>query len=229
MSQKVIKNNQSIVPFFSERMNFIRGLDPLGLQNTSDSTFSILLPGLNNVTGRIRYYSFYCWLLDEYSKRVGSTDPKEQSKFIRTAEYIIALSSQFYTGDNGSIPGSNYAKLEIQNNEIDLHDLNAGIYKPDGTTANTYWNFGWGAFGQYYLGSMRDIGIIINRDSEGGIYTRTSSKDEGFISGEMLAQSFAMNIDSEKSDLFFDCISNGKINEDQLKNLLPDFNLTISS
>ena len=32
-------------------MNFIRGLDPLGLQNTSDSTFSILLPGLNNVTG----------------------------------------------------------------------------------------------------------------------------------------------------------------------------------
>ena len=73
---------------------------------------------------------------------------------------------------------------------------------------------------------MRDIGIIINRDSEGGIYTRTSSKDEGFISGEMLAQSFAMNIDSEKSDLFFDCISNGKINEDQLKNLLPDFNLT---
>ena len=63
-------------------MNFIRGLDPLGLQNTSDSTFSILLPGLNNVTGRIRYYSFYCWLLDEYSKRVGSTDPKEQRNSI---------------------------------------------------------------------------------------------------------------------------------------------------
>ena len=61
---------------------------------------------------------------------------------------------------------------------------------------------------------MRDIGIIINRDSEGGIYTRTSSKDEGFISGEMLAKSFANNIDSEKSDLFFDCISNGIINED---------------
>ena len=71
---------------------------------------------------------------------------------------------------------------------------------------------------------MRDIGIIINRDSEGGIYTRTSSKDEGFISGEMLAKSFATNIDAEKSDLFFDCISNGIINEDQ--NLLPDFNLT---
>ena len=101
MSQKVVKNNQSIVPFFSERMDFIRGLDPLGLQNTSDSTFSILLPGLNNVTGRIRYYSFYSWLLDQYSKNIGSTNPKDQRKFIRTAEYIIALSSHFYKGDTG--------------------------------------------------------------------------------------------------------------------------------
>jgi len=207
-------------------MNFIRGLDPLGLQNTSDTTFSILLPGLNNVTGRIRYYSFYSWLLDEYSKRVGNTDPEEQRKFIRTAEYIIALSSQFYDGDNGSIPGSNYAKFEIQNKEIILYDLNAGIYKPDGTTVNTYWNFGWGAFGQYYLGSMRDIGIVINRDSEGGIYTRTSSSQDGFISGEMLANSFSANIDSEKSELFFDCINKGKITKEQLNNLLPDFNLT---
>ena len=79
--------------------------------------------------------------MDEYSKRIGSTNPNEQKKFIRTAEFIIALSSQFYPGDNGSIPGNNYAKLEIQNKEIDFYDLNAGIYKPDGTTANTYWNF----------------------------------------------------------------------------------------
>ena len=42
----------------------------------------------------------------------------------------------------------------------------------------------------------------------------------------MLTKTFATNIDSEKSDLFFDCISNGKINEDQLKKLLTDFNLT---
>ncbi len=42
----------------------------------------------------------------------------------------------------------------------------------------------------------------------------------------MLAKTFATNIDSKKSVLFFDCIFNGKINEDQLKNLLTDFNLT---
>jgi len=41
MAEKVIKNNQSLVPFFGERLNFLKGLDPLGLQNSSDATFYI--------------------------------------------------------------------------------------------------------------------------------------------------------------------------------------------
>jgi len=53
----VLQSNEILVPFFSRPMTFVRGLDPLGLQNTSEATFAMLLPGLNNVTGRIRYYS----------------------------------------------------------------------------------------------------------------------------------------------------------------------------
>ena len=223
---KVIKHNQSIVPFFGERMSFIRGLDPLGLQNTSDATFTLLMPGLNNVTGRIRYYSFYCWLLDQYSKRKGSTNPEEQRKFMRTAEYMNALCSQFYKGDNASIPGSNYSKVEVQKDEIQVHDLNAGIYKSDGSTAKTYWNFSWGAFGQYYLGSLRDIGIIIDRDSIGGVYTRTNSRADEFISGEMIAAAFDESIPEDKRELYFTCLTNGEISEVQLQSLLPEFNLT---
>lgn len=225
VKQKVIKSNQSITPFFGERMSFIRGLDPLGLQNTSDTTYTLLMPGLNNVTGRIRYYSFYCWLLDQYSKINGSTDPAIQKTFIRTAEFIIALSAQFYNGENGSIPGSNYAKGEVQNQDVQDHDLNAGIYKPDGTTANTYWNYSWGAFGQYYIGSLRDIGIIFSReDSE--VYARTNSQENHFVSGEMLAEAFDNNIPKDKKELFLECLSNGSISEEQLKTLLPEFNLT---
>lgn len=222
---KVIRNNQSITPFFGERLSFIRGLDPLGLQNTSDTTFTLLMPGLNNVTGRIRYYSFYSWLLDQYSKINGSTDPAIQKTFIRKAEYIIALSSQFYAGESGSIPGSNYAKTEVQNQDIQVHDLNAGIYKPDGTTANTYWNYSWGAFGQYYIGSLRDIGIVISReDSE--VYARTNSQEDHFVSGEMLADAFDSNIPTNKKELFLKCLTENSISEEQLKDLLPEFNLT---
>jgi hypothetical protein len=35
------------------------GLDPLGMQNTSVNLYQRLLPGISNVTLRIRYYGLY--------------------------------------------------------------------------------------------------------------------------------------------------------------------------
>lgn len=227
----IIANNNSIVPFLGERLSFIRGLDPLGLQNTSDATFSMLLPGLNNVTGRIRYYSFYCWLLDMYSKEVGKTDEKEQKKFIRRAEFIIALIAQYTEGEKGSIAGSSYASREIAEktaeNNAPTYDLQASTYKPDGSTRDTYWNYSGGAFGQYYLGSMRDIGIITARDNKTNVFVRTPKNTDGGISGEDLAEAFEKNINSNEKGLFLKSIENGIISEETIKQLIPLFNLTL--
>lgn len=222
----VIKNNESIIPFFGERLGFIPGLDPLGLQNTSEATFTLLLPGLNNVTGRIRYYSFYCWLLDEYSKQVGSTDPLEQQKFVRKAEYIIALISRYMEGEVTSIPGSNYATNEVRQNETGNYDLNAGTYKSDGATRNTYWNYFSGAFGQYYLGSLQDISIVAARENNANVFVRTSTNDNGFISGELLASAFDGTISPAHKSIFYDSIKGGWITENDLLTILPSFNLT---
>lgn len=222
----VIANNESIVPFLGERLSFVRGLDPLGLQNTSDTTFSFLLPGLNNVTGRIRYYSFYCWLLDAYSKESGSTNPKDQRQFIRRSEFIVALISQYIDGDSSSIPGSNYAGGEVNAKGLTQHNLQEGIYKPDGSTRDTYWNYPSGAFGQYYLGSLRDIGIVAERENHAGIYVRTNKKENQFVSGEELAEAFSLNITASGQGLFLNCVKSGLINEKQIKELLPHFNLT---
>lgn len=223
----VIRSNESLVPFFGERLSFIRGLDPLGLQNTSEATFTLLLPGLNNVTGRIRYYSFYCWLLDEYSKQIGSTNPLEQRKFIRRAEYIVALVSQFIESDPNSIPGSNYATNEIRNNKTGIYNLQEGTYKSDGATRDTYWNYGSGAFGQYYLGSLQDIGIVASRENNAEIFVRTPEQNELYISGEALAKAFDTNITTENKKLFFKSIKEGKISEKELKFLIPSFNLSV--
>lgn len=222
----VIKSNETLAPFFGERLSFVRGLDPLGVQNTSEATFSLLLPGLNNVTGRIRYYSFYCWLLDAYSKINGDTNRQVQRQFIRRAEYIIALLSQYFEGDKGSIPGSNYAANDVNSNENGIFDLHAGTYKPDGTTRDTYWNYSSGAFGQYYLGSLRDIGLISERESGSGVFFRTENETNEYISGEKLANAFDSNISKENKNTLLDCISKGIITEKKLKSLLPDFNLT---
>lgn len=222
----VIVNNETIVPFLGERLSFVRGLDPLGLQNTSDTTFSFLLPGLNNVTGRIRYYSFYCWLLDAYSKESGSTNPKDQRQFIRRSEFIVALISQYIDGDSSSIPGSNYAGAEVNAKGLTHHNLQEGIYKPDGSTRDTYWNYSSGAFGQYYLGSLRDIGIVAERENHADIYVRTNKRENEFVSGEELAVSFSNNISASNQRLFLNCVKSGSINEKQIKELLPQFNLT---
>lgn len=226
MAEKVIKNNQSLVPFFGERLSFIKGLDPLGLQNTSDATFSMLLPGLNNVTDRIRYYSFYCWLLDQYSKQNGNTNPKNQQQFIRRAEYIIALASSYLEGDATSIPGSSYASRQITNDSSTVHNLQAGTFQANGSTTDTYWKYHLGAFGQYYLGSLSDIGLVSRRDKTTGIYVRSNNRANEFISGEALAEAFEANIDARIKTLFFDCLNKGEISEGQLVALTPYFNLT---
>ncbi|MBO6793246.1 MAG: hypothetical protein JJ895_05010 [Balneolaceae bacterium] len=225
MAIKVIQKNESIIPFFGDRMTIIGGLDPLGNQNTSDVTFQMILPGLNNVTGRLRYYSYYCWLLDQYSERVGSTDPKEFKLFIRKAEYLTALAAQFNSEDTLSISGSNYSKgvLAGDNSVISLRD---GIYKPDGDTEGTYWKFPLGIFGQYYLGSMRDIGLITNHAIENKIYIRTESESLEFVNGASLAKAFTQNISKEGLSLFFKSLDKGEVTRSELEELLGDFSLT---
>ena len=77
------------------------GLDPLGMQNTSVALYQRLLPGISNVTLRVRYYGFYAWLSRVYASRIRDTDPKTWQRFVRRAEALYALVSQRYGGEFG--------------------------------------------------------------------------------------------------------------------------------
>lgn len=46
MTTKVIQKNESIFPFFWDRISFNRGLYTFGNQNSSDAAFQMILPGL---------------------------------------------------------------------------------------------------------------------------------------------------------------------------------------
>ena len=72
-----MKTNTHIVPFFNKTADLKVGLNQLGLRNASEALFTSLLPGLNNVSNRIRYYSFYCWLIGEFYKNRESFTDKE--------------------------------------------------------------------------------------------------------------------------------------------------------
>lgn len=219
----ILKNSNNLYPFFGNKMSFIRGLDPLGLQNNSEATFAMLLPGLNNVTGRLRYYSFYCWLLDLYSKTVKSTDPKKQEAFIRKGEYLLALINVNSGNAFDHIPGSNYSLIEL-NKTKDTINLNKGIYTENGHTEGSYWKYSNGAFGQYYSASLISMGIIMTRDDDSRLYFRSNLENSNFISGEQLANAFDENLKKEDKEIFINSLKNGEVNKEQLIMLSRSFN-----
>jgi len=84
--------------------------------------------------------------------------------------------------------------------------------------------------GQYYLGSLRHIGLIEEPvDQKGiplGIYRITQKKKDVKISGEDLASAFEVNLDPKHKKLYLQCIENGSVNIKQLETLTADFNLS---
>ena len=90
MAQYKIDNITDV--YWASNEGFKSGRDPLGIQNSSVATYSVLLPGLTNLTGHIRYYSLYCWLLDEYDRLDKLTPQKvHQYNFIRRFELAMAI------------------------------------------------------------------------------------------------------------------------------------------
>ena len=68
----------------------IAGLDPLGMARPTEAVYQSLLPGISTITNRLRYYSFFPWLLDSYARN-GDTDPATFFRFQRRSEGLFAL------------------------------------------------------------------------------------------------------------------------------------------
>ena len=69
------------------------GLDPLGMQNSSVNLYQTLVPGIGNVTLRMRYYGLYAWLSWVYANRIGDTNPQNWQRILGRTEARHALDS----------------------------------------------------------------------------------------------------------------------------------------
>lgn len=70
--------------YWATNDGFKVGRDPMGIQNSSVATYGCLLPGMTNLTGHIRYYSLYCWLLNKY-------DELEKKVFLLSARDVANI------------------------------------------------------------------------------------------------------------------------------------------
>lgn len=220
----VIKKNEVVVPFWGKGKDAKTGLNQLGMRTIVEALFASLLPGMNNVTDRIRYYSFYCWLLDRFKNTGVGTDGKYHRedfiKFLRTSEYLLA-NINYYSGNTVGIPGITYVYNHIESSPEEI-DLAEGITTPTGTYGS-YWANRWGIFGQYYVASILDLALIGHTEANSEFFN-VSPVTPGMIDGTSVANAFKNGV-GDYGEVFFDCVGKSKISKTQARELVSAFDM----
>lgn len=146
------------LPDWNKPGTFSAGRDPLGLQAASVRLYTDLLPGLTNVTNRLRYFSFYCWVVRQFELSRHTLDEGRWRIFIRRAEAVYALACQI--GDNVNalgMAGSLWAAKHVDvGNAFDFTEWTDGPGQD-----NQYLKASRGNFGQFYVASMQQMGMLI--------------------------------------------------------------------
>lgn len=222
MSVQQFEKDRIAAPFLGEPLVYIVGQDPLGLLNTGGKTFDLVLPGLNNVTDRIRYYSFYCWFFHSYAKYISKPSKKDQFDRLRRAEFILALLAA-KTGVQG-IGGITKA-LELYNTTQQTFDLTIGTGEDKQAKDGTYWKNPRGIFGQNYVSSLKQLNLIREFDVNSEFFIRTEFAIENKISGYQLAVAFEQNLGTDMAMLFIEVMKKGVISQEELETLKVPFNM----
>ncbi len=216
----ITNKNTYFAPYWGKSTELKSGLNQLGIRNVSEYLFSRLLPGLNNVSDRIRYYSFYCWLLNEFYKGKEEASEKEFQVFLRRCELLMAMICSVQE-DAVGIPGITYA-TNLTRYEGSPYSLQKGIYNENGTTNHTYWSNPGGIFRQYYSASLEELAII-GLNANGRFYNITT--EDGFINGKELAHAFASSFYPKTLKTFLKIVESGTVKIEQLEALAPLFKM----
>ena len=215
-----LKDNKSIAPFMGEPKLPSLGLNPLGIRTASEQLFTTLLPGLNVVTLRIRYYSFYCWLLKTFYSKRDTANVNDFKRHIRLSELLMALIHANSPSSMG-IPGNTRAFEILRRKGDSWNFLDDAM--PNGKDSGGYWKRPYGAFGSYYAASMREMGLISPIVTKKDLLYNITPKTDDYISGDMLADVFEESIGRKLSLLFQNCAKAGHVTRSQLEELESGF------
>ncbi len=189
------------------------GLDPLGMQNSSVALYQRLIPGIGNVTLRMRYYGLYPWLVRHYLKTNGSTDPEVWRVFLRGAEALYALIAHQAGGEFG-VAGTLWAIRAVT-----AVKAGGGLIPIDFAAAaapgsdDHYFAQSWGVFGLAYQSQLYEIGVLSRGEGHG---IPLPSKE----SGVALAEGFESAM-GEAAQLFKDVHARGLVTLAELDALNP--------
>lgn len=185
------------------------GLDPLGMQNSCVSLYQTFLPGISNVTLRMRYYGLYAWLCRTYAQKDGSDDPVRWKTFLRRAEALYALAA-FRAKNQSGVAGIQWAQTAFESATSDRIDF-AAAADPDSETK--YLKQPWGAYGAAYGSQLFAIGIFWE-SPEHGLPVPSE------LYGQRLAEIFENDL-GPLAKLFAECAMQGTATAQEIDQLIP--------
>jgi len=206
-----------VAPFWGAEKPFITGQDMLGMQNTSIATYAKLLPGLTNLTRRMRYYGLYMWLLEQYAKEINKVSIVEYQKFMRRGELLLAFIMSYKLPDEQGVVGSQYAKKYLSEHK-DIIAISEGADR--NSERRTYWKYSTGAFGQYYQGALTAIGLIAHSERDKRLSVCTPDR------GRRLAEYFENMTTEDSRKQYLQIIESGNASIEDLALLGDEFSLT---
>lgn len=186
-----------------------RGLDPLGMQNAGVVLYQALLPGISNITLRMRYYGFFCWLSDAYARRGVTTDFELWRQWVRRAEALYALVCADAASEGG-VGGIEWA-YQVLRDEGDVIDFAAAASTD--TSVKRYLIQSLGVFGAAYFTQMQEMGLF--EDGPSGIQRVTSE------SGLAAAEAFRASIGPDVETLFTAAIDAARVDRATIAVLRP--------
>lgn len=191
----------------------VRGRDPLGVQAIGIHLYSLLVPGITNVTDRLRYYSFYPWLLKMIEQEGGSAD--DFLVYLRRGEFLFGLISHVYDNEVQSRSAHVVGTMVMGKAVSELADkgsISLSKYTDvDSNLEYRYFKNPLGGLGQYYLGPLGELGILSREDKKFLLYPR----------GQSLAQAFEPGSSRET---FWKCVQTDKLSSQsllELQNFFP--------
>jgi len=188
----------------------LRGRDPLGVQAINIHLYSVLIPGITNVTDRLRYYSFFPWILKLYKDENIKLD---FVPFLRRAEFLFSVITNYHHISEPSWSGHMVGTMVIGQVISELNEnkkITLSKYTGLDEGPHRYFKNRLGGFGQYYLGVLVAMQILSRKESlEFVLYPR----------GLELANAF--NAGNSK-DQFISCILNDKVTTKELDAIKDD-------
>jgi len=103
-------------PVWVEKVGIQSGRDHLGLESVGESMLEDLLSGISNITQRIRYCSFFSWVLKKFFESSSPKDNKNYRLFLDRASFLYAFStsSSHLDSSRSGIDGIDYIRRNIE-------------------------------------------------------------------------------------------------------------------